>query len=204
MGVEGVGREVVVRGAHVGVAQGFAHHPQRAVVVPGHVVVVDDDLGSEAVRQVEEVLLLVSDDHRDVGDAGGVQLFDLPLNETLAAHAQRALGALIGDRGEALGKARGHDDRVVDPVGLQCFPSGLRDAPLVEVPGGLAHAHGGIDPAQRHPGGFLNLPLRQRGVRAQEGVQDVELGLRERACHRLHHVRSFSVRYRARSKIANG
>ena len=126
---------------------------------------------------MEEVLLLVADDDGDVRDPGGVQLLDLPLDEDLPAHAQHALGTLVGDGGEALGQAGGHDDRVVDPIGFQSLDAGRCDAPIGDVPGRLAGAHGGVDAAQGHPGRFLDLSLRQRGVRPVEGVQDVELRL---------------------------
>ena len=69
VGLERVGREVVVRGADVGVAQPFAHPPQGAVVIAGQIRVVDDDRHAELLGQIEEVLLLVSHHHGDIGDA---------------------------------------------------------------------------------------------------------------------------------------
>ena len=56
VGLERVGREVVVRGADVGVAQPFAHPPQGAVVVADEVLIINDDRHAELLGQVEEVL----------------------------------------------------------------------------------------------------------------------------------------------------
>ena len=177
VGLEGVIREVVVRGADEGVGQDVAHQPQGAVVVARDVVVVDDDLHAELLGQVEEVLLLVADDDRHVRDAGLVQLADLSLDQDLPAHAQHPFGALVGDRREALGQAGRHDDGVAHPVGFQGRPARLGQVALLNVAGRLALAHGGVDPPQGHAGGLLDLALGEGIARPQEGVEHIELRL---------------------------
>ena len=120
-----------------------------------------------------------------------MQLADLPLDQDLVAYAEHALGALVGDRGEALGQARRHDDGVVHPVGLQGGPARLGQVALLDVAGRLALAHGGVDPPQGHAGGRLDLALGERIARPQEGVEHIELRLRQGLClgfcHRIHH-----------------
>ena len=194
MGLERVVREVVVRGTDEGVGQDVAHQPQGAVVVARDVVVVDDDLHAELLGQVEEVLLLVAHDDRHVLDAGLVQLADLPLDQDLVAHAQHALGALVGNRGEALGQPRSHDDGVVHPVGLQGGSARLGQVALQDVTGRLALADDGVDPPQGHACGFLDPALGEGVIGPQKGVEHIELRLRQGACHRLHHPFSKAVK----------
>ena len=101
VGFEGVRGEVVVRRTHVGVVQAVLDEPQGPVVVARGVFAVDDNVDAVLVGQVEEVFLLVAHDQRDVRDAGFVELADLTLDEDLATHLERALGALVANGGEA-------------------------------------------------------------------------------------------------------
>ena len=80
---------------------------------------VDLDAHAKLTCQIEEVLLLVAHHHGDVGNARLLELADLPLDEDLSANAEKTLGLLVGDGGEARGKARGHDNGVFNLVGLQ-------------------------------------------------------------------------------------
>lgn len=57
----------------------------------------------ELLAKIEEVLLLVADDHGDVFNAGVLELLDLPLDKDLSAHFEQALGLLIGNGGEPAG-----------------------------------------------------------------------------------------------------
>jgi len=139
---------------------------------------------TELLGQVEEVLLLAAH-HGDVSDARLVELADLALDEGLTAHAQGPLGVLVGDGGEALGQARGHDDGVVHAVRLRRLQTGVRDAPPADdAAAGLELAHGGVDASQGHARGLVEPALGEGLVGARERVEDVELGLGERSGHR--------------------
>ena len=191
VGLEGVRGEVVVRGAHVGVVEAVLHEPEGAVVVAGGVFAVDDDVDTVLVGQVEEVFLLVANDERDVRDAGFVELADLTLDEDLAAHLERALGALVADGGEAGGQTCGHDDGARDAVGLECFATGIGDCAVVDVAGGLAFAGGCVDAPEAHAGGLRQCPLGEGGICLGQCGQDVELGLAERADVGCGHAATF-------------
>ena len=97
------------------------------MVVAHGEVLVDHDVHAERVLEVEELLLLVPHDHRDVLDARLAQLADLPLDEALAPHAQQALGLLVGDGRAPRREPCGHDDRVSHPVRLERVEPGLRE-----------------------------------------------------------------------------
>ena len=181
VGLEGVRGEVVVRRTHVGVVQAILDEPQGPVVVARGVFAVDDNVDAVLVGQVEEVFLLVAHDQRDVRDAGFVELADLTLDEDLATHLERALGALVANGGEARGQACGHDDGARDAVGLEGLAARIGDRALVDVAGGLALAGGGVDAPQAHAGRLRQRPLREGSVGLGQCVQDVELGLAERA-----------------------
>ena len=191
VGLEGVGREVVVRGAHVGVVQAFPHAPQGAVVVARGVLAVDDDVDAVLVGQVEEVFLLVADDQRDIRDADLVELADLALDQDLAAHLERALGALVADRCESGGQAGGHDDGSRDAVGLEGVAARLGDGAVPDVAGGLALAGGGVDAAQAHAGRLGEGALGQGGVRRSQAGEDVELGFAQGANVCRRHATTF-------------
>lgn len=99
--VEGVFREVVVRGADVGVAEQLADEHERRVVVALGVLTVHHDVDPVLVLEVVEGLLLVADDDDDVRDPDLPELLDLALDEDLPADLEEALGALVGDGSEA-------------------------------------------------------------------------------------------------------
>ena len=191
VGFEGVRREVVVRGAHVGVVQAFPHAPQGAVVVARGVLAVDDDVDAVLVGQVEEVFLLVADDQRDVRDADLVELADLALDQDLAAHLERALGALVADRCEARGQACGHDDGARHSVGFEGLAACIGDGAVLDIAGGLALARRGVDAAEAHAGRLGEGALREGGAFAREGGQDVELGFAQGANVRRRHATTF-------------
>ena len=194
VGLEGVGGEVVVRGAHVGVVQAFLHAPQRPVVVARGVLAVDDDVDAVLVGQVKEVFLLVADDQSDGRDADLVKLANLTLDQDLAAHLERALGALVADGGEARGQACGHDDGARHAVGFEGLAACIGDGAVLDVAGGLAFARRGVDAAEAHVGGHGQGALREGGALAREGGQDVELGFAESANVRRGHAITFRSR----------
>ena len=133
VGLEGVGDEVVVRGADVGVGEAVAHAHERGVVVARGVLLVDDEVDTELVGKVEEVLLLVAKDDGDVVDAGRLELLDLALDENLPANPEQALGLLVRDGGKAARETGRHDDGVVDLVGGQCRAAGGGGCAIGEV-----------------------------------------------------------------------
>ena len=110
-----------------------------------------------------------------------MELADLTLDEDLAAHLERALGALVADGGKARGQARGHDDGARDAVGLEGLAARVGNRALVDVAGGLAFAGGGVDAPQTHAGGLRQCSLCEGSVGLGQCVQYVELGLAERA-----------------------
>ena len=189
VGFERVRREVVVGGTHVGVVQDVSHQPQGAVVVAGGVLAIDDDVHPVLLSEVEEVLLLVAHNHRDVGDSGLVKLADLALHQDLPAHLERALGALVADGRETRGYAGGHDDGAGDPVGFEGLAASGGQGAVVNVAQGLALAGRRVDATQAHPGDLGEGALGEGALLLQERGQDVELRFGEgtdgAGCHGL-------------------
>jgi len=122
------------------------------------------------------VLLLIPDDDGDGVDARLAQLLDLPLDEHLAAHAQKPLGLLVGDGGEAGGQSRRQDDGIVHLVGSQGRDAALGGAALRDEALGGQGFHRAVDCAQGKPRGLGDLALRAMGVQ-HDFPQDEELVL---------------------------
>ena len=175
---EDVLREVVIRGADVGVAETLADEHQRRVVVALGVVGVDGNPHPELLLEVEERLLHVSHDDGDVIDPGLAELTDLPLDEHLAAHAQKTLGLLVRERHEAAGETRRHDDGIVHTIrgkGGLAFrgeSAAVHEAHVLELPDQT------IDGSDRHPRRLCSRSLRRAGVLIQR-KKDSEFVSRE-------------------------
>ena len=110
--LEGVAHEVIIRRADVGVADDISHLEQRRVVVARRVIGVDDDLHTEEIFQIEELLFLEPNDYRDVVDARLLELADLALDEDLTANFEHAFRAFVRKRRHARRESRRHDDGV--------------------------------------------------------------------------------------------
>lgn len=136
----------------------------RAVVARG-IVGVHDDGDAELVLKVEEVLLLVADNHGDVGDAGGEQLLDLALDEHLAAHLQQAFGLLVGDGGEPRRESRGQDDCVFHAIGLERRRACFCGLPVRDETGRGERFRCAVHAAEREPRGFHDFALGAAGCR---------------------------------------
>ena len=97
------------------------------MIVPCRVVLVYDDVDSILFAQVEEKLLHVSDDDRDVLDAGFMELPDLSLNENFSAYGEQALGALVRYRSKMTREACCQDDGVINTIGFELLESCWRE-----------------------------------------------------------------------------
>ena len=159
VGLEGVLREVVVRGADVGVAEAIFHALDGGAVVARGVVGVHDDGDAELVLKVEEVLFLVADNHGDVGNACSQQLLDLALDEHFAAHLQQALGLFVGNGGEPGREARGQDDGVFHAIGLECCCAYFCGIPVRDETGRGERFRCAVHAAEREPRGLDDFTL---------------------------------------------
>ena len=159
VGLEGVLREVVVRGADIGVAEAIFHALDGGTVVARGVVGIHNDGDTELVLEIEEVLLLVADDHGDVGDARSQQLLDLAFDEHFAAHLQQAFGLLVGDGSEPGREARGQDDRVLHAIGLERCRACFRGLPVRNETGRGERFRCAVHAAERESRGFHDLAL---------------------------------------------
>ena len=175
---EDVLREVVIRGADVGVAETLADEHQRRVVVALGVVGVDGNPHPELLLEVEERLLHVSHDDGDVIDPGLAELANLPLDEYLAAHAQKTLGLLVRERHEAAGETRRHDDGIVHTIrgkgglALRGESAAVHETHVLEL------SDQPIDGSDRHPRRLCSCSLRRAGVLIQR-IKDLEFVSRE-------------------------
>ena len=76
--------EVIITAADVGVMKFLFSQVQRPDVILYVIVIIDDKLYAILVFQIIKLLLLIAEDDCNVIDSSLLQLFDLPLDKTLA------------------------------------------------------------------------------------------------------------------------
>ena len=160
--LEGVAHEVIIRRADVRVTDDISHLEQRRVVVARRVIGVDDDLHTEEIFQIEELLFLEPNDYRDVVDARLLELADLALDEDLTANLEHAFRALVRKRRHTRRKPRRHDNGVAHLVGGKLVLAFCRKRPTLDKAAIAKRFNNRVHRAERHAALRGNRALRGR------------------------------------------
>ena len=138
-------------------------------VVPGRVLRIDRQVDAVLVDQVLKLLFHEADHHRDVRDAGLVELADRPLDQRLSVDFEECFGGRRVDRDHPHAEARCQNDGVARRFGADLLPSFVRELHVVvqiAVLGKLAQ--GFVDTPYAVACGFRQDPLVNEVLLAQD------------------------------------
>ena len=109
----GAEEDVAVGQHHVVVPEPGAAGPEgqeRPLRVGGVLEEADRHAPVRAAQVGPDLLLVVPDHHRGLGDAGGLEAVEEPGEEAPPAQLDEPLGSLLGERRQPLAHARGQDE----------------------------------------------------------------------------------------------